>query len=106
MNWLIEKIRGKLFWVRININRWWSIKKLLRKDRNMKKLIVLLLLVLLARIPLAEWQKIPDKVEFIVLLGQVYCQKYDCKKALIGVMQTNDEALFFVDCLEKNGKVI
>lgn len=65
----------------------------------MKKLVLLILLVLLARVPLDKWEAIPDKGEFLRLLGAVYCEQTDCKKALIGVIEKDGEALFFADCL-------
>lgn len=65
------------------------------------KRFILILLVVLAQVPLQEWQKIPDKGEFLRLLGHLYCTQVnpDCKKALIGAMEVGDKVLFTADCL-------
>ena len=66
----------------------------------MKKILfAMLLVILLARVPLDKWREIPDKTEFLRLLGVVYCEQTECKKALIGVIEKDGEALFFADCL-------
>ena len=68
----------------------------------MKKLFVILMLVLLARVPLSEWNKVPDKDEFLHLLGAVFCEQTNCNKARVGVMEIGEEAVFLVDCLDTN----
>lgn len=67
---------------------------------KMKKLIVLVFIILLAKLPIGDWQTIPDKVEFLKLLGVVYLDNFDCKKCRIGVIEVEGFALFFGDCLD------
>jgi hypothetical protein len=66
---------------------------------EMKKVLFFILWILLARIPLSEWEKIPDQKEFLRLLGQVYLDQVECKKVMVGVMKIGDEAVFFADCV-------
>ena len=69
----------------------------------MKKIFVLLLLVLLATLPLEKWEQIPDKTEFLKLLGAVYLENFECPsgKALIGALEKDGIVYFFGDCLAK-----
>jgi len=67
----------------------------------MKKLFVLLVIVLLARVPLAEWQKVPDQMKFLAQLHQVFCEKEKCRKAKVSAVKIKEEVFFFFDCVEK-----
>ena len=70
----------------------------------MKRFFVYLFLaVLLCKIPATEFNKIPDKDEFLRLLGQVFNEQTSCLKSVVGAMEIGNEIYFFGDCLIQEG---
>lgn len=67
----------------------------------MRKMVLLMLWVLLASLPSAEWAKIPDQTLFLQRLGAVFCEMTECKKAIVGAMEVGDKVLFFGDCVKE-----
>jgi len=68
---------------------------------KVKKWIVIILIVLLARIPLSEWVKISSHEAFLKGLCAVFSIQMNCKKATVGYMKVGNEILVFGDCVEE-----
>ena len=72
----------------------------------MKKIVLcLMLMVLIGRMPLADWNKIPDKGKAMQIIAQTFCNISECKAATVGVIETKTEAIFFGECVEPKVEV-
>lgn len=66
----------------------------------MKRILLFLFIVMLiGKIPIGEWEKIPQG-EFIYSLGMALHTELECKKGEIIVERAGDDILFFWECLD------
>ncbi len=74
----------------------------------MKKVFtIFILIMLLGKIPLAEWNKctLEQKRDFMRATASEYCSKEECNKAVVSVITNNDGFVYFYgECAEEKQK--
>jgi hypothetical protein len=77
----------------------------------MKKIFVVIMLLLLARIPIVEWDTLTEERKIIVAetVGQVYLSNIDkgCKAVRVSVFDGGDGFVYFdAECSKRKGTEI
>ena len=62
---------------------------------------VILSLVVLMRMPLADWERMDDKARFVNSAGRAFNEVYRCSDSIISVIKFQGDAVVIGECLDK-----